>query len=542
MPAIKDTSDASSSKDSTIQGNQHPTIKTINDPNENTSLFNHEQSHQLSALAYIKSFLMYQPRPVPYINKTLPSNNITIGVLALVFLNILYTFYRIPFTVAELAVLAERSGLVFVTNLPLLYLLSAKNQPLKVLTGCSYESLNIFHRRLGEILCLQALLHASTMFGVWYTILRRFGFSLAKFVSTYVVYIGLGAFVSYELIYLTSLHSFRRKFYELFLGLHIILQTGALGFLFLHQESLRSRICVLSALAIFLVDRLVYRLGIKRETIKALTTVLKDGETVRLSMTIPRRPRKPFRNFLGHSILDGWEATDHIFITIPSLGYKHSFQAHPFTIFSPVSPPASDTMSLTLLIRSMDGFSLDLLKKAKHLGQCASQELNLRIDGPYGSSHARTMLEASDLAVLVAGGSGIAVIWPLVHHLLNIEASMDSEFIPMKMPRRQKIVLIWVVHREEHKAWVSNQALEEIVKMGVKVISPGATEVFGRPDLGDILTDSVEEFGVEKGNGGRAARVVVSGPDSMNRVVRNTCSGLVKKGKDIDVVVEKFGW
>jgi hypothetical protein len=45
-------------------------------------------------------------------------------------------------------VFADRCGLVF-ANLPLLYLLAAKTQLHRLLTGYSYESLNIVHRRLG---------------------------------------------------------------------------------------------------------------------------------------------------------------------------------------------------------------------------------------------------------------------------------------------------------------------------------------------------------------------------------------------------------
>ncbi|KAK2073433.1 hypothetical protein P8C59_007718 [Phyllachora maydis] len=48
---------------------------------------------------------------------------------------------------------ADRAALVFVANLPLLYLLSAKNQPVKFLTGRSYETLNLFHRRAATPAC-----------------------------------------------------------------------------------------------------------------------------------------------------------------------------------------------------------------------------------------------------------------------------------------------------------------------------------------------------------------------------------------------------
>ncbi len=84
-------------------------------------------------------------------------------------LNIFDALFRINFNIDELFVMAERFGLVFVANLPLLFILAAKNQPLEFLTGRSYESMNIFHRRLGEDLCLQAFLHTSGMVAIWYT-------------------------------------------------------------------------------------------------------------------------------------------------------------------------------------------------------------------------------------------------------------------------------------------------------------------------------------------------------------------------------------
>jgi NAD(P)H-flavin reductase len=67
--------------------------------------------------------------------------------------------------------------------------------------------------------------------------------------------------------------------------------------------------------------------------------------------------------------------------------------------------------------------------------------LIIRIDGPYGSYHAQSLLEDFDLAMLVAGGSGIAVAWPLVNFLL------EQDFL-------QKIILIWIVHRSSHLTWI----------------------------------------------------------------------------------------
>jgi hypothetical protein len=138
-------------------------------------------------------------------------------------------------------------------NLPLLYICSAKTQPLKFLTGYSYESLNIFHRRLGEIMCFEALLHTLGMAGVWYTLLRPTGLTFSRFIFNKTVLTGIGAFLAYELLYLTARPYFRHLWYELFLGLHVFLQAGALIFLFFHHSE--SRLYVVIAMAIFIIDR-----------------------------------------------------------------------------------------------------------------------------------------------------------------------------------------------------------------------------------------------------------------------------------------------
>jgi hypothetical protein len=36
--------------------------------------------------------------------------------------------------------------------------------------------------------------------------------------------------------------------------------------------------------------------------------------------------------------------------------------------------------------------------------------------------------------------------------------------------------------------------------------------------------------------------VVISGPDDLNRIVRNECARMIRKGIKVEVTVEKFGW
>ncbi|KAH8687461.1 hypothetical protein BGZ60DRAFT_393650 [Tricladium varicosporioides] len=540
----RESSSISSSGSSTLQGTASPP-QADREESEETPLLHDghilQPVHaQKTILSSIRKFLMYQPRSIPVFNKTLPPNGTSLAILGFMGINIFYMFFHIDLQIYQSFVVADRFGFLFVANLPYLYLLAAKNQPAKLLTGRSYESLNLFHRRLGELLCLQAILHCGGMVITWYLIIRPNGFGLVRFLLLKTIIWGLIAFFAYEALYFTSLASFRQRWYELFLGLHIVLQVIALVFVFLHHPV--GQPYVGASLAIFLLDRLVYRIRIKSTTVQARAMIMEDDETVKLTANIPLDTSNHVSHIFGKSISYGWKATDHIFVTVPSLSGSHILQSHPFTIASRAPASKEEEAPLILLIRAQSGFSADLLMRAR-----SHKQLTLRLDGPYGSSHARHIFEGSNLALLIAGGSGIAVCWPLVQHLLDRSRASDVETGSRVMGRRQRIVLIWIIHQGEHLDWIGREALADAEFRGVEIIIPRATEEIGRPDLKGMIesvasdTEHSQSTILDKART-RKISVVASGPDSMGRVVQNTCAEMVGEGKNVDVTIEKFGW
>ncbi|ORY02921.1 ferric reductase like transmembrane component-domain-containing protein [Clohesyomyces aquaticus] len=485
-----------------------------------------------------KSWLQYQPAPIPIVNKSLPTNGLSVLVVFFIGLNVFYNLYRMPLEAQYLFVFADRCGIIFVANLPLLYLLAAKNQPIKFLTGYSYESLNIFHRRLGELVCLEALLHLLGMFGVWYGLLRHLGFSLARFIFNRVVLLGLGAFVAYEVLYFTSLGSFRQRCYEIFLALHIFLQFASLALLWFHHSQSRPYVGI--SMGILLVDRVIFRLWLKSSSHPATLTILDDDETMLLSADWDTTTTSS--TLLPQSMTHGWKPNDHIFLTVPTLSRKHSLQAHPFTIFSaaPGPPRPSDSESNTanhhawfsLLIRPQSGFTRNLLVHAR-----LTPKIRIRVDGPYGSSHALDLLSSHSTAVIIAGGSGIAVAYPLLWALLCPRprtSSLDIE--PARPPTRKQrnVKLLWITHSLDHRSWVPGEKMRELEDWGLEVKIPPPTSVAG-PGVGALLEEWVA-------GGMGDAGVVVSGPDGLVRDVRNVVAGLVGRGERVSVQVEKFGW
>ncbi|KAK1812142.1 hypothetical protein LTR12_013475 [Friedmanniomyces endolithicus] len=526
---------STSSSSSTISGNATPPdVARARKYDEQSPLLNKHKSSKKPrplqrSLRAIRALGIYQPQRIPLLHKPLPSNSTTLLILSLLAINIFYATFNIHWKLELAFVFSDRTAWMFVANLPWLYLLAAKNQPIKSLTGYSYENLNIVHRRLGEIMCLLALVHGAGMVAAWYCLLRPTGMTIWHFLSLPIIVLGLSALASFDLLYLTSLASFRQWWYEVFLGLHVVLQTAGLVLVFFHHRN--GRIYVGIALAIFLIDRLVFRLVVKSRSTRADLTVMEDGETVLVSADWPlmNRWRNMLTALLGLDVRYGWSPTEHVFLTIPAMARKHILQAHPFTIASSAPARGQDHALFNLIIRAHDGFTRDLLHYAQ-----THTTATIRLDGPYGCIDALHMLQSSDVALVVVGGSGIAVAYPLVWALLH---GHDAEG---GRPRR-RVGLIWVVHEASHVAWIGQERLDELREMGLRVAVPVPTSKAGRPDVAALAEATVHEMAGDEGVDCRVG-VVVSGPDSMNRAVRNRCASMAWRGMDVNIAVEKYGW
>lgn len=355
------------------------------------------------------AFLLYQPRPIRALTSrvnVLPSNATTLSIVLFAAINLFYLLYRTPLSIEVIFVLADRAGLLFVINLPVLYILAAKtNQPIKFLTRRSYEGLNLFHRRLGEWMIIFSVIHFVGMLVVFNNILRPLGETFLRYISSPTVYLGLLTIASYLVIYITSTGWFRHLYYEAFLGLHIVFQFAALSFLFFHFPTTKPYVVV--TFSIWAVDRILWRSMLSNRKFIATLEVAPDKKTTLIHCDIDLQ-----KKLLGTRIglHHGWLPGQHVFLTIPSMGWKHRFQTHPFTIASPAPPQGThvDSWPLQLVIRSIDGFSLDLLNYARHHQHC-----EVILEGAHGGVEALEAAHDADRVCFIAGGSGVAVTNPL---------------------------------------------------------------------------------------------------------------------------------
>jgi ferric-chelate reductase len=107
-----------------------------------------------------------------------------------------------------------------------------------------------------------------------------------------------------------------------------------------------------------------------------------------------------------------WKAGQHAYITVPSVS-RLPLESHPFTIASTAGPNSKGENTLMFLIRQRNGFTNHLLARAR---SCPGDQLNVYIDGPYGSP---PDLKRFTTCILIAGGSGISYTLPLLLDLVR---------------------------------------------------------------------------------------------------------------------------
>lgn len=573
IPTEKSTSDSSSvhsSSATTLQGDASPLAGKARE--EQTPLLatdykaeNGGMSTSLTVWRHLRSFLLYQPRPFPALTSPSnqpPSNATTLMILVLLAINIFYLFYKSVPSISNATAVADRAGLCFVANLPVLYLLGAKNsKPLKWLTGWSYEGLNIVHRRLGEWMIILACVHAVGMMMLWYNTFRPLGYTLGHFLSLKIIAIGLAALIAYLLIYISSIGYIRRATYELFLASHIFLQIAALVLLFLHHHN--TRLYCGAAIAIWAFDRLITRIWVSWKPFVATLQIVPEDDTILLFCDIPITSSR------SGGIRSGWRPGQHVFLSVPEIGWTHRYQSHPFTIASPAPPShvKSGTWPMQLIIRSRDGFSRDLFRYAEF-----HQHTNVIIDGPYGSSDYLEALQRSDRTCLIAGGSGISVTYPL-SWALQVDDDVDSilstrttyksgqKHIPQTSvaavpTNEQQHVHFWIRQEDKHKQWITMLPRRQAM-LGRTMLDPRSDEdteaasiinhTFvtrdvsgGRPDIELEISEWVRRKPVLLAGRERIC-IVVSGPDQLAREVRN-CASRLSREYNVEVFVEKFGW
>ncbi|KAK4626110.1 Ferric/cupric reductase transmembrane component 7 [Fulvia fulva] len=356
--------------------------------------------------------------------------------------------------------LGVRAGWLAVAQMPLLVLLTGKNNILGVLTGVSYERLNIIHRWSARMMLLLAVFHFAFQSNGW----QKYGVMRLEWQTDDCPTTGIAAFAILLWTNLSTLAPVRCFNYEFFVIQHVLSFIGFVVAILLHLSSTApiSRVYIFIPIGIYLLDRTLRTIMLAYNNFRgnrASLTQLQGGVTkVRISNTT----------------IKSWRAGSHVLLSIPKFGL---LQSHPATI---VSIPRSHNGDLVFILKSHKGFTKRIMEGAssstealvssdKTDGDAAEEHAQIIahtafIEGPYGASHSD--FAAFDSVCLVAGSTGVTFTIAVLQDIAD-RATRSGKRLPVR-----RIHFVWCIKDTDWASWISSEiisAYNKLHSVGIEV-------------------------------------------------------------------------
>lgn len=382
-------------------------------------------------------------------------------------------------TRTSLGPFSDRIGVLAYALIPLSVFLANRESLLSLLTGIPYQHFQFLHRWLGYIILVQSAVHTIG----WTVVEARLYQPQPKvwnnFIKqTYMIW-GVVAMVLIILIYVMSLPcTIRRTGYELFRKVHYVFAAIFMGACYAHWANLGC--FLIASLAVWGLDRIVRLLrtfllhyqylpesteGMRFQSAKAKIRLFEDdinGDVVRLDFSHKHA---------------AWQVGQHFYLCFPE---SSIWQSHPFT---PASLPGAGlqgqqhtyvfrakggetrkmaeiareklaTMTASATNKAVEAGSTSMLPAALQPQPRSSMPTaSVILQGPYGTGHVDALRQSPDMNVLlVAGGTGITFVLPVLFHLMSAPTLVESAF-----HKDRKVELIWAVRRRADVRWVERE-------------------------------------------------------------------------------------
>lgn len=277
-------------------------------------------------------------------------------------------------TLALLDYVGNRTAIVCTLLIPILLLFGGRNNFLMWLTRWKYSTFVTYHRWVGRWVVLMAFIH-SICFTKYFILEDEYAEEMAE---TYLIW-GVVATTCGCLIAFQGLLYLRRKWYESFLVIHILLAIFFVVGTWYHVIDLGFGQVMYAAFAVWAFDRVVKVIRLVSFGFpKAEVTLLQD----RIEVIVPRPAHwKPIAG--GYAWLH--------------FGHRMYFwQSHPFTY-------VYDKNTITFYCAVHSGLT-NLISKQLSISPGKSCAIRVGVEGPYGNSN--PIKHHSDV-VFFAGGNGI---------------------------------------------------------------------------------------------------------------------------------------
>lgn len=338
--------------------------------------------------------------------------------------------------------LGVRAGWLAIAQVPWLVLLAGKNNLVGLLSGVSYERLNIYHRWIARGLLLLATLHFGFQSHGW----NIYGLIQMEWDTDTCPPTGIAAYALLLWMNLSTLAPIRNLSYDIFVAQHLITFFGFIIAIMMHlpTTALSARVYIYVPIALYLLDRIVRTGRYVLNNVPAARATFEnlDDQATKVVITNCR--------------LKSWTPGSHVLLAIPRLCLA---QSHPATI---LSTPTSHEGDLVFILRAHKGFTRTMLEAAKEDSTTATRRHLALIDGAYGGC--QSPFTCFDTILLVAGGTGVTFT-------LSVLLGVAEQALSRKLPLRT-ISFVWVVKKRRYVSWITRElqlALEKLHTTGIEV-------------------------------------------------------------------------
>ena len=489
---------------------------------------------------------------------TLPSRLHSLILIMYLLSNIIYCMY-LDYSEPKAKLMAElrgRSGHLSVVNMIPLIVLAGRNSPLIPMLRVSFDTYNLFHRWIGRVVALEALVHTLAWATNEYDAKGMKGIGEGLHNTPFLGY-GLLGTVAMAAITIQAPSIIRHAFYETFLHIHQLLAVATIVGVKVHCKlgHLPGEGYINWVIALWVLERaarlfrLVYRNIAPRRLTKVTVEALggKDIEASRVTIEVPR----PWR----------YQPGSHLYLYLPTISF---WMNHPFSIAWSDTHPTFDiidldeklpqrikpcvdistktTTTFSLVIAKRTGMTAKIFDKARASATGTITTYGM-VEGPYGGLD---RLHSYGTVVLFAAGVGITHQIGHVRDLLEGHAAGKVA--------TQRVVLVWSVKNTETLEWVRpwmDEILQlpnrkQVLRVLLFVTKPrSAREVVSRSETVQMYPGRCNPgvvLGKEMVARVGAVGVTVCGPGAFADEVRGAVRGIVDEGKTVDFVEESFTW
>jgi predicted ferric reductase len=537
-------------------------------------------------------------RPIPANLGYIPSRFLSLLIVLYISLNVALCVVNYPTSLPNtwyitshkhlVSLIADRLGVLSFANVALAIMFSGRNTPILFLTGFSRTDVLTLHRWISRIAAVQGIIHVV----LYSTSTNQFGdnmFTLSAGIST-IGYesnywdLGVMAAVAMGLIVAFAILPLRKKWYEIFLFIHIAFAIVIMVGLWYHvvwrfNKILGYETWLYIGFAFWGFDRVVrvgrlvacnWKQWMAKAHPKAVVELLPGDEFVKVTVW----PSVKWKVRPGQ----------HCYLQFPTVG-RNPFQSHPFSIIGwdegqlgglsqdmtrlltkPLQPGADSTMelqdislnppstsildstepSISFIIRPEHGLTQYLHRALLNAGKTAGRirSVPVWIEGPYGATALDPNFRDADTVVAFAGGIGItSILGYLKAHLTAAEQYSRKEL-------GKRFVLVWSAREDSLIQAVSSQ-FGDLTVLGAKGVElriscTSSGEGAHRVDVKGLLRDEIRtESQRYRNNGSRRRKLCVlsCGPGRMADAVRAAVVGSVEtEGIVVNLVEDAFCW